>query len=1135
MNLTTPQSETTRIERFQSLQPGQYWRALVTIDAEGIDIGMVLLLLSIRWVDDKPHTIILRPHPDLIGKNGERVIPTADGNTTTVYFRYDEHRFLLDEFMAKFEFEPDYQKIRADELGKAQGRIGAIQTQLLEAQQNPAILAKVVEDEMSKKASDGGATPETSRAIVAHSQREQALVSGTVANAIGAGITQEGIEALKLAAGREHEIATIKANWIQAKTKEIAGAIQAMTPYFEEQAAAALAATEDVRAYVARLMSGIESLDLYTGKDVTVLTLRQGNSAPKSVPLTFVQKKLLMDEELAVWADVSEMFDFEGFDRFSEAIRTQDGLVDQIFPTQRCVLVMASTRRYIDYQDKWANTVRNEMNKEVFLLVRDGMNVYCVWSPVESHLQSDRLFPSKGENDQVFCGLDGSQVKFEDVAYTDKLAKHEQLALHYKRFLLLSCGLDHRMKLFGDFYDGPQSLDFVSLKFQEQHCRFLHDDDGLGMLPKEQRQKAASWISAKNEHLKSGSRVLCNWNRLLTSRTAPGAVKSDGYQGKDRIVYRPRSKFDIAIAYKDGLSICVDVTVSGRSPSTGHDRTFTCRVDLSKVEYANQSIEDLEYLCLDDAAPEDLHWYIHNRDARIGHLTYIRMFKTALAFISDEREHEARARGAVAALLYENNIQSDEINAMVQRTVSTWRAHNRGKPLPIPDDPLAKKDWAGVLDQAKALCRSKRGASDAISDIVEAAGYLPLRLIVDGNAKQAVYAAPSDDEMDNRLEPHAWVHKITLREGKTGPTIASKKWASLPKHEPSETIIHEWEGAQRWAKATSAFSSLKHKQKTMAILEGYWTGVPRLTDILNRYDEQCFQKMFDDWKAKRTALLKRSRVVRNPFIFVPLGLVSNPGKGSVRMLCAGNTEAHAVLYRNATTEPLKTQVMSAYVNTYGNKQTGEQRFRQGVQNKYPWKLYTMPVSELDDSLNIFADEMKAFLLEEPGNLNPLLSEMFRRWQENATKEGRCVWLLPAVMAGNGHLMIDAAIGQTLPHDFAPTTVTQISLVDKDHNTSTTEKYSRWFDFSTQGEKQPDMQEQMTVGLASLVASAREQYPTLTGYSSTGYKARTQDEAMEIAKRQALEMSPECRLVPASTLPDAPQPPNNIERWFVLDH
>lgn len=51
------------------------------------------------------------------------------------------------------------------------------------------------------------------------------------------------------------------------------------------------------------------------------------------------------------------------------------------------------------------------------------------------------------------------------MSYTDKLKAHEMVALHYYRFLILCCGLDHRLKLFGEFYDPQDRLSFVSMAF----------------------------------------------------------------------------------------------------------------------------------------------------------------------------------------------------------------------------------------------------------------------------------------------------------------------------------------------------------------------------------------------------------------------------------------------------------------------------------------------------------------------------------------------------------------------------------------------------------------------------------------------------------------------------------------------
>lgn len=48
-----PLEDFERIERFQALQSGQYWRALEDIQDKGITSDMVLLLQSIKWVEGR--------------------------------------------------------------------------------------------------------------------------------------------------------------------------------------------------------------------------------------------------------------------------------------------------------------------------------------------------------------------------------------------------------------------------------------------------------------------------------------------------------------------------------------------------------------------------------------------------------------------------------------------------------------------------------------------------------------------------------------------------------------------------------------------------------------------------------------------------------------------------------------------------------------------------------------------------------------------------------------------------------------------------------------------------------------------------------------------------------------------------
>ena len=146
-------AEIHSLARFQTLQAGQYWRALENVPEEGIDAGMVLLIQSLRVVDDKPHTVVLRPHPLKFGKSVYLEIPKEGGGTRRTWFQYDEHRFLLDDFLARFEFEPDHQKIRNAEVQAVQSRISELQNELVQGQSNPALIAALVHEKTAEKAS----------------------------------------------------------------------------------------------------------------------------------------------------------------------------------------------------------------------------------------------------------------------------------------------------------------------------------------------------------------------------------------------------------------------------------------------------------------------------------------------------------------------------------------------------------------------------------------------------------------------------------------------------------------------------------------------------------------------------------------------------------------------------------------------------------------------------------------------------------------------------------------------------------------------------------------------------------------------------------------------------------------------
>lgn len=1152
MDIVTSDAGSTleRLERFQALSAGQYWRAMRALAAEAIEPGVVLLIESIRWVDDKPHTIHLRAHPSVYGQTVCVPATKSDGSLGERQKRMIRHELLLREFLDSFEFEPNHAQIRADELAAVQAQVGALQSDLLQAQADPAVLACVVRSALEAEAPERAPAqatnpvpeiPSVDRApgsITTPLSAAQAgeLATGSLANALSSGVSESSVAAMKAAASKEHRVASIKADWITGKTQAIANTLRAMTPYYEEQAAAALAQTEDVRTYVGSLMKGLESLDLYLGKGVEVQPVKTGASAPPEIPLTFVQRKLMMDEELALWADVAEHFDFSSETRFFDALREHEGLVEQVFPTPRCVLVMAVTRRYVDYSDSLEGLNRNQENHLVFLLVRDGDNIHRVFSPVESHLGAHRLFPSKTDQDEIFRGINGEDIKFEDVAFTEKLARHENFALHYKRFLLLACGLDHRLKLFGTFYEGAESMGFVSPAFQQRYCRFLFDDEGSTLLAGPPLQPLAEFVADKNAHLRAGSRVLLNLRAVMNPTTAPSACRENVRSGRIEWRANPVSRYLVAVVYREADSMCVDVPVVRHTSAVqGKSSTFDCKVTLSAFRNNEWDHTEVAVLCLDSVSEPEIQGYLRSRDARADHIAYLRFFKHAQAFLALEAQQESGTRAKLAQALEEGAIgEPGERAALIDRAVQAWRANQRGRALPRVEDGIDPADWTSLLDQLFILARTDPALISEFHQFAVSQGLDPLRLTVSGAARFVLYCAPALADRDERLEAHAWALQISLVRGKTRLIEKARKWEVLPAAAASETTLHEWPEACRWAGRASAFRSFEHKK---AVFESVAAFEARLARWAPTPDAARFAELFEAWQSARRELNRKSKLVEEPEIVIPLGVERSGRKAELSLLCVGTSHVSALLYRIAPDAQAQERLKAAYIKPYQDKVRAATRFADALTLDRPWQLMSSSLALLKKADSLFSHNSAGVSYYGLAAQDPdtyLMSDALNQ-RVTRTQDGDLLWM-PESLYGQASAgtLIDRLLHLEVPKDFEPLCAVWVQV---DESSAPEDAYREWIDLV------PAVQAQVTqrsglnanpVEVTSLLGSWAERRPS---YRSThgwvSSRAKGYAFAQVLRSRGISVERAAGSWVLAQALPQAPKPPEGVERIYFV--
>lgn len=929
--------EVERLERFQSLEPGTYWRAKKTVKIphprweghfDAVDKGTVLLLLAVECFDGKEHTAVLRYHP-------------LDGEGS--------YRLLVDDFLDKFEPALDAELVRGRELAALQKEIADLQAEL--AQATPVLMAPEVDPELRKwEQGENTGGRSKSKAIIAPGASMRTDIALVVEKRLTPAQTHE----LRHIAAREAKRAELQVQWIEKRTSSIAKKLEAMGPFFVEKSDVALARTSGMRQIAEDIMKGIESLDLYTGKGVKVHALAAGGSAPPDEPLTLMQRKLFMDEEFAAWADVGAEFDFRDAAKFDKAIKKYPALRDQVLPARRCVVSMAVRRGAIDYGDTSKNHSYNEANKSVFLLVRDGENVYRVHSAQPSHEHTPRLFPTRDEFDRLFQGVDGKTITFRDVQFTERAGRAEDRALHYKRFLILLCGLDHRLQLFGTFYD-DSAPSFISLEFQNRFLRFLADDEPHTLLG-DNHLPVEEWIAKKNAFLRSGSRVLCYYDDLLTVKTAPGCITNvpngrGGYH-RDEARANPKAKYETLIAYSDTGHVCVEpeVTREYHGPKDQARRpTFKARVDLTVALKEND--EAVGFLCLDAVRAEEIERYVRDRQSRIGHIGYIRMFKAAAESLRREEAAEAPARAWLRDAFTSAGVAAaDGVGQVVDGSIRAWRCANRGAPLPDLQD---KPAFTAILNHADHLHRRSDDTIERVERFTATGGLVPLRLSLTGRDRLALYAEVSVTERDNTLMPWRWVRRIVLEKTKNGVAARSERFAwMLDKADASETVLKEWDGCGAWLnKQAEPFRPDAIKKAQEIVARSYGEARKLFVAKNAGMDDKVFIEMVLDMTRKMRS--GRGRLVAYPTLNIPIGAFVEQGKERMRL---GYLVLHAGteywLKHFASPKQYK-HLENVYVSVFAKPEIARERLCSTELEPDLLALYRAPTSFFD-----FSDEVR---------------------------------------------------------------------------------------------------------------------------------------------------------------------------------
>lgn len=953
----------SRINRYEDLQAGQYWRAkedvpeltkptqrkrgiylpedhpdylananmgankigeeeyLVDVPVRGpCPQGRMHLIKSLRLVDGEIHAVALQNHPSESKGSG--------------------YTYLVDEFLRYFEFveEKEAEKIRAEE-------IAALQAEIQELQ----------------KAIANGPPAEGPVALIGEQTRLPAKpsVSTMISNI-------EHVGHLQVRAEQAVAIAQRQADWITAHTGKIAALTSGLVPFFQEKASAALASAETVLRYAGDLQKGVASLGLYVGTDIEMNRLAEGKSADPAEPLVVYRDLLYMDEEFLINMDQEGRengADHENLEDFVSALKTDKSLLERIFPYPRMMVLMRYRRtnkiyfKGSTFEAALANAEYNQENKRQFLLIRDGENITQVWSELTTQ-EIKALYPSKAMGDANFKGIDGNLIQLDDLNFAEAKGKFDDFARLYKNLLILMWGLNDREGVFGPFYNSADwtPAGFTDLAFQEKYMRFWDPYGDQTMLGRGY-PSFDKWLREKNGWLRSGSRVIVMKNAIARSEKIGRNTIETLQPGAEKQIDDKAYLF-IARKNKHGHVVPVDV---GRDvyPRNHWKKPYYLKqtMDIILDEEASGYSENggLDWLCLDMIEACEIDHYLESRADRQKYMEFYPLLQATRDALRIEDQQLAPIIVKLKKAFEESGTEIPEgesLHSIAKNAIRLWRAAHRGAMVPAESDEQHAAAYKMLLGNMWTLTGQNHPIKEA-EKLAQEENRTPLRLVMTGKDRFALYATSVGDEIEDTLFEHLWVTRIACKRKGKKLEVTSRKVMIMPDAIADEEILHQWDALTEWA-----------GKDVPAILNktGYYENerpaytFDNIRKALGKIQGVNFESIFarpDDFHGALLELNQirksrtKGRTVKDLAVVMPFAIIKQPAyqrkavpgfeaRYAYEMITSGYSvlsiqdNPYRILYRLAKDEEERNAVVSAYVSQYRDKSYNRTGFLNSV-------------------------------------------------------------------------------------------------------------------------------------------------------------------------------------------------------------
>lgn len=304
-----------------------------------------------------------------------------------------------------------------------------------------------------------------------------------------------------------------KQNELEKKSEDIKDLVKRMQELMEIRLERFKVIVESVSKIITKFQKMVWNIEIYLGVKESIIQLMEGQPADINEKIRIRQRVLYMDEESMILAEEGGL-DFRKLEDFDDWLVSDKKHIEGLIPEIKGVVVMKIRRSEKEYsEDPWINSKLKAENKKTYFLIRNGENLYRIWTDFEV---GSKVFLSCAEVEDFFVrretDYDDSRrrvkerkLKPGDYDYGKAQKEVRDYQEDQFRTMMFMAGIIDRTSIFKPFPQEFQGKDIMKPDVWNELVTLIYDSDNL--LPTK-RPLFDKFRKSINSQIEVGTRIV---------------------------------------------------------------------------------------------------------------------------------------------------------------------------------------------------------------------------------------------------------------------------------------------------------------------------------------------------------------------------------------------------------------------------------------------------------------------------------------------------------------------------------------------------------------------------------------------------------------------------------------------------